>query len=153
MSLSVAAVHTMLRQDYDARVGSERVKVYTAEGIQIGIPTIGANDERLTFPRSLLVEDVLQFHPWVRFATLEELDETPAGFVQQWWRPFKFAPKTLVHCDGSVAHPEHRIGSKGFHLTALPHCYKPPPVQVRWCAAVDDIDTPPTPTTPPPPSP
>ena len=153
MSLSIASVNTMLRQDYDAHIGTERVKVYTAQGTQIGIPTIGANEDRLTFPRKLLVEDVLQFQPWARFATLEELDETPAGFVQQWWRPIEFAPKTLVHCDGSVAHPDQRIGCKGCHVTAMPHCYQVPPFEVPKCATLEDINTPPTPTTPPPPSP
>ena len=143
----------MLQQDYDARVGSQRVKVYAPGGIQIGIPSIGTGDERLTFPRRLLVEDVLQFKPWVRFATVEELDETPAGFAQQWWRPFKFTPKASLHCDGSVAHPEHRIGCKGCHVTALQQCYEAPPFEVPRCADLDDIDTPPTFDTPPPPSP
>ena len=79
MALSIASVNTMLRQDYEAHIGTERVKVYTSQGTQIGIPTIGANENKLTFPRKLLVEDVLQFQPWARFATLDELDETPPG--------------------------------------------------------------------------
>ena len=149
MPLSSTPLHTMLRHDYDEPVGTQQVTVYTAGGEQIGIPIIGADGERLTFPGRLLVEDVLQFRPWSRFATEEELDDTPAGFIQLWWRPFKFTPKTLIHCDGSVARPEHPIGCKGCHVIALPQCYEPPPFEVPRCPNLDDIDTQPTPTTPP----
>jgi len=154
MALSTDSLHTMLLQDIAAQVVSWRVTVTTPEGTQIGIASVGEGDNKLTFPAKLLVADVLGFETWARFATPDELNATPTGFVQQWWRPLQYVTKTLIHCDGSIAHPEHRIGCKGSCVTALPHSkYEAPAVETPKCAVLDNIDTPPTPTTPPPPSP
>ena len=91
-----------------------RVTVYTPGGLQIGIPGVGEGDERLTFPQRYLVGDALKTGQWIQKATPEEIEETPAGFSIQWWRPFDaFTPLSIIHEGGSVALPDDCIGSRG----------------------------------------
>ncbi len=56
-----------------------RVKVYTMDGTQIGLPGVGEGDNRLTFPRRFLVGDALRARDWIRFATPEERAATQQG--------------------------------------------------------------------------
>ena len=129
-----------------ACAGASRVKVYAIKGIQIGIPGVEEKGgEKLTFPRRWRVDDALLCKQWLRFATPDELAETPAGFAQQWWRPLEFQPKTLINVDGSVAHMEQLMGAVGDSLTALEQTQSYPEIQEPMCADVDDISTPPTP--------
>ena len=69
-----------------------RVKVFTIDGAQIGVPDVGEKNTPniLTFPRCFGVGDALRCRPWIRFATDEELAATPSGFVPQWWRELDF---------------------------------------------------------------
>ena len=144
--------HAAARLDeINADMGT-RVKVFTVSGVQIGIPGVGEGDNRLTFPRTYLVGEVLQVQ-WIRFATEAEKQEAAksptVSALQTWWRYSEVQPLSLAHCsaDGlcdEVASPEQHMGLVGNQMLALAQN-----AVVRFenkpCADVDDIPTPPTP--------
>ena len=124
-----------------------RVKVFTIDGIQIGVPGVGEKNTEncLTFPRYFRVGEALQCTPWIRFATDEELAATPSGFVPQWWRELNFQPSSLVDQDGCVSQPDDPMGLVGNTLTAVCQSSILAPVEEKACADVSDISTPPAP--------
>ena len=146
---SLAQQEKQRRDTWHDRVS--RVKVYTTGGTQIGLPGVGENANRLTFPRNWLVKDALQetFATWIRFSTHEELSESP----EQWWQVSEVQPQFLAHCDGCRAWPEHEMGLVGLTMTASTQ----PTINEGITNTVDeekyagdeDIDNIPTPPTPP----
>ena len=130
------------------RTTDKRVKVYTIDGVQIGLAGLGEGDNRLTFPAHIDVEVLLTApaNHWIRAATAQEMrEETPSGFSSTWWRALEtFQPRSFVYQNGTLAYPGHPIGLWGDVVTALPQEAK-----LMWeekpCCDVDHIDTPPTP--------
>ena len=123
-----------------------RVRVFTMDGVQIGIPGVGENKHVLSFPRRFLVRDALNCTTWIRFATDEETSQTPSGFVPRWYRDFDcFIPKYLIHCNGKIACPDDPMGLIGQTLTAIATKASDLPFEERDCADVSSISTPPTP--------
>ena len=98
---------------------SYRVKVFTLEGVQIGLPGVGEGVNRLTFPAGYVIKQALDAPIWIRFATTEEIAQTPAGFHAQWWQELDFKPKAFCHCDGTLAFENQPIGLRGDTITAL----------------------------------
>ena len=145
--MSTLREHERVRQEV-MQDRNSRVKIYTVAGVQVGVSGVGEKDRRLTFPVYLTVADVLGMSHWIRFATGEELSETPVGFTlsqQQWWRELEFRPKSLVHANGAIAHPEDLLGLYGTYLTALYTGLGGPELEANPCADVSAINTPPTP--------
>ena len=124
---------------------SYRVKVFTLEGVQIGLPGVGEGVNRLTFPAGYVIKQALDAPIWIRFATSGEMAETPAGFHAQWWREIDFKPKAFCHCDGTPAFETQRIGLRGDTITALAQVAEQLLVQEIPCLDVSGIATPPTP--------
>ena len=126
----------------------ERVKVYTIDGVQIGLAGLGEGDNRLTFAAHIDVEVLLTApaNHWIRAATAQEMrEETPSGFSSTWWCFFEtFQPRSFVHQNGYLAYAGQPVGLCGDVLTALPQ--EPEPMwEEKPCCDVDHIDTPPTP--------
>ena len=125
---------------------SYRVKVFTMEGVQIGLPGVGEGVNRLTFPAGYVIKEAMDEPIWIRFATPEEIaQQTPAGFHAQWWREIDFKPKAFCHCDGTPAFENQPIGLRGDTITALAQAAKQPLVEELPCIDVSSIPTPPTP--------
>ena len=125
---------------------SYRVKVFTMEGVQIGLPGVGEGVNRLTFPAGYVIKEAMNAPIWIRFATPGEMaQETPAGFHAQWWREIDFKPKAFCHCNGTPAFENQPIGLYGDTITALAQAAKQPLVEELPCIDVSGIATPPTP--------
>ena len=109
----------------DANLDREtRVRVYTANGMQICLPGLGEGSDRLTFPRCYTVGAALNGAQWVRFATSAEMDEDIRNGCSlesvQWWRVSEVQPRTLMHQNNTVALPDDPIGLVGDIVDALP---------------------------------
>ena len=125
---------------------SYRVKVFTMEGVQIGLPGVGEGVNRLTFPAGYVIKEAMDAPTWIRFATPEEIvQQTPVGFHPQWWREIDFKPKAFCHCNGTPAFENQPIGLYGDIITALAQAAKQPLVEELPCIDVSSIPTPPTP--------
>ena len=121
-----------------------RVVVRTPSGMQIGLPGVGENENKLTFPRRYLVGDALKAQ-WIRFASESDTLELPVGFQRTWWAISEVQPKSLVHCDGSIAGLDQPMGLIGNYMLAVAQSYEKLEVEEIPCADVDSVDTPPTP--------
>ena len=131
---------------YLSRSARSRVKVYTLEGVQIGLPGVGEGVNRLTFPAGYVIKDAMDAPIWIRFATEKEIEEeTPAGFNARWWREIDFKPRAFCYCDGTLAFENQPIGLCGPTITALAQTVEPELVQEIPCIDVSGIETPPTP--------
>ena len=73
----------------------KRIRVRTSSGMQIGLPGVGENENKLTFPRRYLVGDALKAQ-WIRFASESDTLELPVGFQRTWWAISEVQPKSLV---------------------------------------------------------
>ena len=125
---------------------SYRVKVFTMEGVQIGLPGVGEGVNRLTFPAGFVIKEAMDAPVWIRFATQQEIEqETPAGFHGRWWREIDFIPRAFCYCDGTLAFENQPIGLRGDTITALAQAPEPVLVKELPCIDVSGIDTPPTP--------
>ena len=121
---------------------SYRVKVFTMEGVQIGLPGVGEGVNRLTFPAGYLIKEAMDAPIWIRFATTEEIaQQTPAGFLAQWWRERDFKPKAFCHCDGTPAFENQPIGLRGDTITALAQAYEQKFEEELPCIDVSGIET------------
>ena len=98
-----------------------RVKVYTLEGVQIGLPGVGEGANRLTLPAGYVIKEAMEAPLWVRFATEKEIEEETLAFENQ------------------------PIGLCGPTITALAQTVEPELVQEIPCIDVSGIETPPTP--------
>ena len=98
---------------------SYRVKVFTLKGIQIGLLGVGEGENRLTFPAGYVIKQALEAPIWIRFATTEEIAQTPAGFLEQWWQELEFRPQAFCHCDGTPALENQPIGLRGDTITCV----------------------------------
>ena len=98
---------------------SYRVKVFTSKGIQIGLLGVGEGENRLTFPAGYVIKQALEAPIWIRFATTEEIAQTPAGFLEQWWQELEFRPQAFCHCDGTPALENQPIGLRGDTITCV----------------------------------
>ena len=96
-----------------------RVKVFTLKGIQIGLLGVGEGENRLTFPAGYVIKQALEAPIWIRFATTEEIAQTPAGFLEQWWQELEFRPQAFCHCDGTPALENQPIGLRGDTITCV----------------------------------
>ena len=126
-------------------VASDRVKVFTLEGVQIGLPGVGEGVNRLTFPAGYVIKQALDAPIWIRFATIDEIAQTPAGCQAQWWRELDMKPKAFCYCNGTPAFENQPIGLRGDTITALAQAAEQPLVQAKPCLDVSGIATPPTP--------
>ena len=91
--LSKELLETMAQQGQGSRsfCASYRVKVYTVNGVQIGLPGVGEGVHRLTFPAGYVIKEAMDAPTWIRFATDKEIaEETPAGYHAPWWREIDF---------------------------------------------------------------
>ena len=131
-------------QSFTARRVRDRVKVFTLKGVQIGLPGVGEGVNRLTFPEGYVIKEALDAPIWIRYATTEEIAQTPVGVHVQWWRELDFTPKAFCHCDGTPAFENQPIGLCGDTITALAQAAEQP-VQEIPCLDVSGIATPPTP--------
>ena len=98
---------------------SYRVKVFTLKGVQIGLLGVGEGENRLTFPAGYVIKQALEAPIWIRFATTEEIAQTPAGFLEQWWQELEFRPQAFCHCDGTPALENQPIGLRGDTITCV----------------------------------
>ena len=123
-----------------------RVKVFTMEGVQIGLPGVGEGANRLTFPAGYVIKQALDAPIWIRFATTEEIAQTPAGFHSRWWQELDVKPMAFCHCDGTPAFEFQPIGLRGDTITAIAQAPDQTWVEEKPCLDVSGIATPPTPT-------
>ena len=148
--LSTGLLETMVDQGqgvcYLSWSARYRVKVYTLEGVQIGLPGVGEGVNRLTLPAGYVIKEAMEAPLWIRFATEKEIEEeTPAGFNARWWREINFKPRAFCYCDGMLAFENQPIGLCGPTITALAQTVEPELVQEIPCIDVSGIETPPTP--------
>ena len=146
--LSEELLETMAQQGPGSQsfCASYRVKVYTVNGVQIGLPGVGEGVHRLTFPAGYVIKDAMTGTTWIRFATDKEIaEETPAGFQPRWWRELDFTPRAFVYSDGTTAFENQPIGLRGDTVTALAQAVGNVLVKESPCIDVSGIETPPTP--------
>ena len=137
----------------------ERIRIYTFGGTQIGLAGVGQGEEALTFPAHWDVKDCLDapsLH-WIRFATPEEKQETPAGFIPQWWRHLEeeHVPRRLVYSNHTYAEPGMPLGMYGTVVHAVARVVNDELDELdeldesKWeekpLMSLEDIGTPPTP--------
>ena len=141
--LSKELLETMAQQGQGSRsfCASYRVKVYTVNGVQIGLPGVGEGVHRLTFPAGYVIKDAMNAPTWIRFATDKEIaEETPAGFQPRWWRELDFTPRAFVYSDGTTAFENQPIGLRGDTVQALAQEMMYP--EPKPCIDVSGIETP-----------
>lgn len=113
-----------------------RVKVYDLSGTQIGLPGMGEDKQRLTFPAKFRVQAALSSGPWVQFATAEE--EKVMG---NWWAIAKTQPASIIFASGDIASSDLPIGFETGQVTALSQA-----AQVNLfeqpSGSLDDVQTP-----------
>ena len=122
------------------------VKVFTMEGVQIGLPGVGEGVHRLTFPAGYVIKDAMNAPTWIRFATDKETAEETAvaGSDAKWWRLIEnFKPRTFLYCDGTAAFENQPIGLRGDTVQVLAQAVMYP--EPKPCIDVSGIETPPTP--------
>ena len=148
--LSVGLLETMVQQGEGvcsrSFCATYRVRVYTMEGVQIGLPGVGEGMNRLTFPAGYVIKEAMDAAVWIRFATDKEIaEETPAGFQPRWWRELDFTPRAFVYSDGTTAFENQPIGLRGDTVHVLAQAVKQLPIKELPCIDVSGIETPPTP--------
>ena len=145
--LSEELLATMAQQGPGSQsfCASYRVKVYTVNGVQIGLPGVGEGVHRLTFPAGYVIKDAMNAPTWIRFATDKETaEETAAGSDAKWWRLIEnFKPRTFLYCDGTAAFENQPIGLRGDTVQVLAQEMMYP--EPKPCIDVSGIETPPTP--------
>ena len=118
-----------------------RVRAFTINGVQCGIPGVGQGAERLTFPRRYEVADALATEIWIRFATQAELAEDST-----WYRRLEFRPGSIVHSNNIAAVPEDMIGLISTQVTVVAQEHRiVPPVAKATNVDLATVSTPPTP--------
>ena len=128
------------------RDGDSRVRVYTAAGTLIGLPGVGENANRLTFPCRYLVGDALRDKVWIRSATDDEqAADLMLSCDSKWWRVSELQPRTLIHANGLIAFCDEPMGLLGSTMTAFDSLSEVTDVEEVLPADVDGIRTPPTP--------
>ena len=80
-ALTPKLLGTMVQQGHgvcsQSFAASYRVKVFTLEGVQIGLPGVGEGVNRLTFPAGYVIKQAMDAPIWIRFATTDEIAHHP----------------------------------------------------------------------------
>ena len=120
-----------------------RVRAYTTNGVQCGLPGLGEGEERLTFPSHWTSQMMLNSGDWVRFATEAEMSDGSKD-CEKWWRPLGRTVRTIVHSGaGGIVLPDDPVGMYGTTVTVLEQ--EPmdiPATKVPTPPNLDDIPTP-----------